>query len=219
MARRRSLFPQLDLAASGGVCLSCSELGISGPSALFRSCFACHLRSLPLGENREEHKIETFAREKDELFMQQALAEAGRAFDEGEVPVGAVVVFQDRIVGRGHNQVERLGDPTAHAEMIALTAAAEQFESWRLLGAHLYVTVEPCAMCAGAAMLARVERIVFGVFDPKFGACGSVFNIPAEKRLNHQIDVTAGILADQTGALMVSFFRARRQKGESATNE
>lgn len=146
--------------------------------------------------------------------MRQALAEAERAFDEGEVPVGAVVVSQDRIVGRGHNQVERLGDPTAHAEMIALTAAAEQFESWRLLGTHLYVTVEPCAMCAGAAVLARVERIVCGVFDPKFGACGSIFNIPSEKRLNHQIAVTTGILADRAGTLMKSFFHARRQKGE-----
>ncbi|MCP4710681.1 MAG: nucleoside deaminase, partial [Planctomycetes bacterium] len=105
--------------------------------------------------------------------MSKALAEAEAAYENGEVPVGAVVIADGRIVGRGHNQVEQLGDPTAHAEMIALTAAADHFESWRLLGAHLYVTIEPCAMCAGAALLARVERIIFGARDPKFGACGS----------------------------------------------
>ncbi len=146
--------------------------------------------------------------------MRQALAEAERADEDGEVPVGAVVVFKDHIVGRGHNQVERLGDPTAHAEMIALTAAAEQFESWRLLGARMYVTIEPCAMCAGAAVLARLEQIIFGVRDPKFGACGSVFNIPAEAKLNHQIEVREGILGDQAATLLRSFFRERRRKSK-----
>jgi len=163
-------------------------------------------------------EIGIFDREKEEHFMREALAEAEKASAEGEVPVGAVVVFAGRIIGRGHNQVERLGDPTAHAEMIALTAAAEHFESWRLLGAHLYVTVEPCAMCAGAAVLARVERIEFGVRDPKFGACGSIFNIPAEERLNHQIAVGEGMLADQANTLMVSFFRDRRERGKSKAN-
>jgi len=147
--------------------------------------------------------------------MNQALAEAETAYKAGEVPVGAVVVADGLIVGRGHNQVEQLHDPTAHAEMIALTAAAGHFASWRLLGAHLYVTVEPCAMCAGAAIQARVDRIVFGVRDPKFGACGSIFNIPAESRLNHRIQVREGVLASRAGDLMVSFFRKRR-KSEDA---
>jgi tRNA(adenine34) deaminase len=161
-------------------------------------------------EHREE--IDLLNPDPDEFFMNQALAEAEAAYAAGEVPIGAVVVAAGRIVGRGHNQVEQLGDPTAHAEMIALTAAAGHFETWRLLGAHLYVTVEPCAMCAGAAVLARVERIIFGVRDPKFGACGSIFNIPAESRLNHRIQVREGVAARQAEALMVSFFRKRRKK-------
>ncbi len=157
--------------------------------------------------------------EVDERFMRQALTEAEAAYEVGEVPVGAVVVAEGLIIGRGHNQVEQLGDPTAHAEMIALTAAADHFESWRLLGAQLYVTVEPCAMCAGAAVLARVDRIIFGTRDPKFGACGSIFDIPADDRLNHRIIVREGVLAERAEALMVSFFRERRRKKEGRTNE
>ncbi|MFC1475898.1 tRNA adenosine(34) deaminase TadA [Candidatus Zixiibacteriota bacterium] len=163
--------------------------------------------------------INTTNSEFDERFMRQALAEAEAAYEAGEVPVGAVVVAEGSIIGRGHNQVEQLGDPTAHAEMIALTAAADHYESWRLLGAHLFVTIEPCAMCAGAAVLARVERIVFGARDPKFGACGSIFNIPAEERLNHRMAVGEGVLAEQAEALMVSFFRERRRKEKGETDE
>jgi tRNA(adenine34) deaminase len=148
----------------------------------------------------------------DRYFMQMALREAEAAYEAGEVPVGAVIVLHGRLIGRGHNQVEQLGDPTAHAEMIAITAAAEQFESWRLLDAELFCTLEPCAMCAGALVLARVSRVVFGARDPKFGACGSIFNIPTDGRLNHRVEITEGILAEEVSALMREFFAQRRKK-------
>jgi tRNA(adenine34) deaminase len=150
--------------------------------------------------------------ERSEYFMRQALAEAELAFEEGEVPIGAVVVKDDRIVGRGRNQMERLGDPTAHAEILAIGAAAEHFESWRLLGATLYSTVEPCVMCAGAIVLARVQRLVYGVPDPKFGGCVSIYQIPADLRLNHRVDVVAGMLAEQSSALMREFFARQRMR-------
>lgn len=171
------------------------------------------------GWSLEGGSINTISPELDDRFMLQALVEAEAAYNAGEVPVGAVVVSDGLIIGRGHNQVEQLGDPTAHAEMIALTAAADHFASWRLLGAQLYVTIEPCAMCAGAAVLARIERLVFGIRDPKFGACGSLFNIPAEERLNHRIAIREGVLAEQAEALMVSFFRERRRKKKGKANE
>ena len=142
--------------------------------------------------------------------MKQALREAEQAFDEGEVPIGAVVVKEGLIVGRGHNQTERLGDPTAHAEIIAIGAAAEHFESWRLIGATLYTTIEPCVMCAGAAVLARIDRIVYGAPDPKFGGCDSIFRIPTDRRLNHHVAVLSGVMADEAAALMRSFFARRR---------
>jgi tRNA(adenine34) deaminase len=151
--------------------------------------------------------------ERAEYFMRQALNEAALAFDEGEVPVGAVIVKDDRIVvGRGHNQTERLGDPTAHAEILAIGAAAAHFESWRLTGATLYSTVEPCIMCAGAAVLARVDRLVYGTPDPKFGGCLSLFRIPTDTRLNHRMEVVGGVLADQAAALMRDFFVRRRRE-------
>lgn len=150
--------------------------------------------------------------ERSEYFMRQALAEAELAFEEGEVPIGAVVVKDDRIVGRGRNQMERLGDPTAHAEILAIGAAAEHFESWRLLGATLYSTVEPCIMCSGALVLARVERLVYGAPDPKFGGCRSIYQIPTDLRLNHQVDLVAGILAEQSSALLREFFAKQRQR-------
>ena len=152
--------------------------------------------------------------ERAEYFMRQALNEATLAFEEGEVPVGAVIVKDDRIVvGRGHNQIERLGDPTAHAEILAIGAAAAHFESWRLIGATLYSTVEPCVMCAGASVLARIDRLVYGTADPKFGGCSSLFRIPTDTRLNHRMDVVEGVLADQAAALMRDFFVRRRQEG------
>lgn len=153
--------------------------------------------------------------ERYESFMRMALREAGQAFEDGEVPVGAVVVQDDRIIGRGYNRTIRLHDATAHAEMIALTAAANYIGDWRLERCELYCTLEPCAMCAGAVVLSRVERIIFGARDPKFGACGSIFTIPSDPRLNHRVEIIEGVLADQAAALMREFFlRVRKSKGE-----
>ncbi|MFN3486349.1 MAG: tRNA adenosine(34) deaminase TadA [Planctomycetota bacterium] len=146
----------------------------------------------------------------DEQFMDEALRQAERAAAAGEVPVGAVIVKDGRILARAHNQVETLRDATAHAEMIAITQAAERLENWRLEGAELYVTIEPCPMCAGALVLSRVARIVYGADDPIAGACGSVFNIVSEKRLNHRIPVVRGVRAERAADLIRSFFRARR---------
>ena len=150
----------------------------------------------------------------DDDWMGLALQEAVAALVEDEVPVGAVVVHEDRIVGRGHNRRERLGDPTAHAEILALTAASEALGSWRLAGATLYVTLEPCAMCAGALVNARVARVVFGAEDPKAGACGSLFDIVRDPRLNHRLEVTAGVRAGEGGSLLTAYFREKRAKGK-----
>jgi len=147
----------------------------------------------------------------DERRMEEALRLAQRAAEAGEVPVGAVIVREGRVLGRAHNQVETLHDATAHAEMIAITQAAEALENWRLEGAEIYVTLEPCPMCAGALVNSRVSRIIYGADDPIAGACGSVFNIVNEKRLNHRIPVVKGVLAERCGELLKSFFRARRQ--------
>ncbi|MBI2901902.1 MAG: nucleoside deaminase [Planctomycetes bacterium] len=148
---------------------------------------------------------------KEEIrFMEEALRQAERAAEAGEVPVGAVIVHDGKIVARAHNQVELLHDATAHAEMIAITQASEALGDWRLAGAALYVTMEPCPMCAGALVLARADRIVYGTADPVAGACGSVFDIPSEKRLNHRIPVTGGVLAQRCAALLKEFFRSRR---------
>lgn len=142
--------------------------------------------------------------------MNEALKEARLAADEQEVPVGCVIVHEGRIVGRAHNQRERLKDPTAHAEMIAITQAAAALERWRLSGCTVYVTVEPCAMCAGALVLARVERLVYGAADAKAGACGSLCNIASDERLNHRIEITSGVLAADASTLLSDFFRRRR---------
>ena len=142
--------------------------------------------------------------------MKEALREAASAADEDEVPVGCVIVHEGRIIGRGHNQRERLSDPTAHAEMIAITAAAEGLGSWRLVGCTVYVTLEPCAMCAGAMVLARVDRLVFGARDEKAGACGTLYNIVKDARLNHRLDITEGVLAEASTALLQDFFRKKR---------
>jgi tRNA(adenine34) deaminase len=152
----------------------------------------------------------------DEKWMRQALAEAKLALKKDEVPVGAVVVYEDRIIGRGHNQVETLKDPTAHAEIIAIGAAAGYLDSWRLTGATLYVTLEPCAMCAGALVLGRVDRLVFGAKDPKTGACGSLFNIVQDPRLNHQIQVACGVLEEECNLLLQAFFEKLRRKNSVA---
>jgi tRNA(adenine34) deaminase len=147
----------------------------------------------------------------DETFMKEALVEARRAAFEGEVPIGAVVVLDGKIVGRGRNARERLRDPTAHAEILALQAAARELGRWRLSGATIYATLEPCPMCAGALVNARIDRLVFSVADPKAGAAGTLFDIPRDSRLNHRVQVESGLLADECGELLRSFFKDRRK--------
>ena len=142
--------------------------------------------------------------------MRAALAEAARALEHDDVPVGALVVHDGEVVGAGHNERERRQDPTAHAEMLALRRAARHLGAWRLLDTVLYVTLEPCAQCAGAIVLGRVPRVVYGTVDPKAGAAGSVLDILGERRLNHRPAVEGGVLAAECSALLVEFFRARR---------
>ncbi len=146
----------------------------------------------------------------DTSWMLEALSEATLAAAAGEVPIGAIVVLNDAIVGRGHNSPISLCDPTAHAEIQALRAAAQRIGNYRLIGATLYVTVEPCLMCMGALLHARVSRVVFGCYDAKFGAAGSLYNFSTDERLNHQIKVTAGVAAAEGKALLQRFFQQRR---------
>lgn len=150
---------------------------------------------------------------EDETFLREAIAFARIAFSEQEVPVGAVVVREGRMIGRGRNRREALSDPTHHAEIEAIREAAQAVGSWRLEGATLYSTVEPCPMCAGAAVNARISRIVFGCADPKAGYCGTLGNIPQDPRLNHRSIVEGGLLAEECGDLMKLFFQARRGRG------
>ena len=152
----------------------------------------------------------------DNFWMKKALAEAHLAAEKKEVPVGAVAVFENKIVGRGHNQVETLKDATAHAEMIALTSAAQTLDSWRLSGVTLFTTLEPCVMCAGAAILSRIDRLVFAARDPKAGACGSVVDILANPKFNHQVQVYFNPLPEAE-ALLKKFFKTLRT--ESARKE
>ncbi|MFN8174426.1 MAG: tRNA adenosine(34) deaminase TadA [Solirubrobacteraceae bacterium] len=147
---------------------------------------------------------------RDEYYMRLALREAERALEHDDVPVGAVVVREGEVVGAGHNERELRQDPTAHAELIALREAARATGSWRLLDSVLYVTLEPCAMCAGAVVLGRVPRVVYGTSDPKAGAAGSVLDVLAEPRLNHRPEVAGGLLADEAAALLTEFFGRRR---------
>ena len=142
--------------------------------------------------------------------MEAALDEARRALGHDEVPIGAVVVHDGEIIGRGGNRTRTLQDPTAHAEMFALREASQILESWRLLGATLYVTIEPCAMCAGASVWSRIDRLVYGANDPKAGMCGSIENLVEHPRLNHRIEVVRGVREDECGSLLTEFFRARR---------
>ena len=146
--------------------------------------------------------------------MKSALREALSAYDAGEVPIGAVVVRGGRIIGRGFNQREALSDPTAHAEMIAITAAAASVGDWRLGDCTLYVTLEPCTMCAGAIVLARLSRLVYGARDPKAGACDTLYHIPTDARLNHRVDVTGGVMRDECGQVLTQFFAEQRAKGK-----
>lgn len=150
----------------------------------------------------------------DSLFMMRALQLADQAASEDEVPVGAIVVHGNRIIGSGYNQREALNDPTAHAEMIAITQAAATLDSWRLEDCSLYVTLEPCPMCAGAIVQARVPRVVYGARDPKAGAVDSLFRLLDDPRLNHRASVTGGVLGDQCGMLLSEFFAAKRRQGK-----
>jgi tRNA(adenine34) deaminase len=146
----------------------------------------------------------------DERWMQEAIAEAEAAAAHDDVPIGAVVVRDDELLARAHNRREVDADPTAHAEILALRAAAHAVGAWRLDGCTTYVTLEPCTMCAGALVLARVERLVFGADDPKAGAVGALYDIPRDPRLNHLVEVTRGVEADRCGTLLRDFFATRR---------
>jgi tRNA(adenine34) deaminase len=145
-----------------------------------------------------------------EKFMREAIAEATLAFQKGDVPVGAVAVHDGQIIGRGHNRKEELKDPTAHAEMIALEEAARALGGWRLIGVALYCTMEPCPMCAGAIVQARLPRLVYAVDDPKAGAAGSVMDLLHNEQLNHRVEVISGVLAEEAGELMQEFFQRLR---------
>ncbi|MDQ6805032.1 MAG: tRNA adenosine(34) deaminase TadA [Actinomycetota bacterium] len=147
---------------------------------------------------------------RDEYFMRLALREAERALEHDDVPIGAVIVHEGEVIGTAHNERELRNDPTAHAEMIALREAARSLASWRILDAVLYVTLEPCAMCAGAIVLGRVPRVIYGASDPKAGAAGSVLDVLAEPRLNHLPTVSGGLLAEASADLLRAFFASRR---------
>jgi tRNA(adenine34) deaminase len=147
---------------------------------------------------------------EDAKYMKLAIQQAQIAAENGDVPIGAVIVYKNQIIGKAYNQREQLKDPTAHAEIIALTQAASFIESWRLHDCTIYVTLEPCPMCAGALVLARMDRLVYGCDDPKTGACKSLYNIVQDERLNHRLEVTGGVLADECSRLLQEFFQRRR---------
>jgi tRNA(adenine34) deaminase len=149
----------------------------------------------------------------DEEGIRAALRDARAAAADDEVPVGCVIVHDGMIIGRGHNQTETLQDATAHAEVVAIGAASTALGSWRLTDCTMYVTLEPCAMCAGAIVLARVPRLVYGASDPKAGACGSVLDVIHEPRLNHRVEVVPGVLAEECGAVLRDFFLRKRRRG------
>jgi tRNA(adenine34) deaminase len=152
--------------------------------------------------------------EKDREYMSLALKEAGLAPPKGEVPIAAVLVLNDQVIAQAHNYREIWQDPTAHAELVAIREAAARLGTWRLTDSTLYVTVEPCAMCAGAVIQSRISRLVFGAWDPKAGACGSLFDLPAESRLNHRVTVLGGVLEQESQALLQTFFRSLRDQDD-----
>jgi tRNA(adenine34) deaminase len=149
-------------------------------------------------------------KDKDIQYMQEALKQAKEAYDEDEVPIGAVIVYKDRIIARAHNQIKTLKDPTAHAEMIAITQAASFLQNERLNDATMYVTIEPCSMCTGALVLARVKRLVYGTDDPKAGACGSVLDLCGEFKLNHKVKIQRHVLEEESRKLIQDFFKKKR---------
>jgi tRNA(adenine34) deaminase len=150
----------------------------------------------------------------DDYFMRLALQQAEAALAEDEVPVGAVIIGPDGVIAAAHNQREQLHDPTAHAEMIAITQAAEALDDWRLEGCTLYVTLEPCIMCSGAILQARIPRVVYGASDPKAGAVTTLYQLLSDKRLNHRCEVQGGILAEHCGGILSRFFQAQRRLGK-----
>ncbi|OGW64648.1 MAG: tRNA-specific adenosine deaminase [Nitrospirae bacterium RIFCSPLOWO2_02_FULL_62_14] len=153
--------------------------------------------------------------DKDREYMRLALEQARKASAQGEVPIGAVLVRNEQILAQAHNFREIWQDPTAHAEIVVIREAATQSGSWRLTDTTLYVTLEPCVMCIGAIILARIPRLVFGAMDPKAGACGSIFDLPAERRLNHRVDVVSGVLEQESQELLQEFFRRLREDVEN----
>jgi len=156
--------------------------------------------------------MSTLDNQKDDIFfMRLALQEAKRAAEIDEVPIGAVVVKDDEIISKAHNLRETQQDATAHAELLAIRKACEILGTWRLIGCSLYVTLEPCPMCAGAIILSRVDRVVFGAKDPKGGACGSIVNLPADERFNHRPEVVEGVMANECGDMLRVFFQSKRK--------
>ncbi len=151
----------------------------------------------------------------DERYMRAAIEAARIAEENRDVPIGAVIVYEGRIIGRAYNQREQLQDPTAHAEIVALTQASAALGSWRLLGCTMYVTLEPCPMCAGALVLSRMDRLVYGCDDPKAGACKSLYNIVQDERLNHKVEITSGVLDEQCREQLQGFFSRRREKNKN----
>lgn len=145
-----------------------------------------------------------------EIYMNYAFKEAEKAFDKEEIPIGSIIVFQNTIIAKAHNLVETLKDPTAHAEIIAITSAAEYLQSKQLVGCSMYITLEPCAMCAGAIVLSKMENLFFGAYDVKSGACGSVLNITNNKLLNHNCNVLGGVMDEKCKEILKSFFEVRR---------
>ncbi|MFA5403698.1 MAG: nucleoside deaminase [Ignavibacteria bacterium] len=146
----------------------------------------------------------------NETWMKAAYREAEKAYDEGETPIGCIIVFENKIIAKSHNQIEILKDPTAHAEIVAITSASAYMDSKVLKGCSMYVTLEPCAMCAGAITLSKLDNLYFGAFEPKSGACGSVINITNNKSLNHKVNVFGGILDKECGEILKSFFKGKR---------
>lgn len=153
-------------------------------------------------------------KDKDEFYMQAAIKQAEIAEENGDVPIGAVIVHKNQIIAKAYNQREQLQDPTAHAEIIALTQAAAALENWHLNGCTMYVTLEPCPMCAGALVLSRMDKLVYGCDDPKTGAVKSLYTIVTNERLNHRLEVTSGVLADECAKQLQDFFQNRRGKNK-----
>jgi len=194
-------------------------LPIGSPANIFYSRGGIPPETIVARRENPARRIESFAFsciymsvKIHESFMSEALKEAQRALKEDEVPVGAVIVYEGKVIARGHNQVECLKDPTAHAEMLALTSAANYLKTKWLNGASIYVTIEPCSMCAGALVLSRINNLYFGTADPKAGACGSVLNIVNNHKLNHRIKPVGGILKEEGSSLLREFFKKKRKK-------